>query len=122
MLCAHFTSSAEAGSLNVRTSPPKGASSSRMRAIVCGCRLAITVIHGLRKSSTAVAARRNSGLDASSKPVPTVLPDSRSRTGRTSSSLVPGGTVERTTTVCTGAEVARARPTAAVPSVKALRS
>jgi hypothetical protein len=25
MLWAHFTSSAEAGSLNVRTSPPKGA-------------------------------------------------------------------------------------------------
>jgi hypothetical protein len=42
--------------------------------------------------------------------------------GRTSSSLVPGGTVERTTTVCTGAEAARARPTAAVPSVKAVRS
>ena len=73
-----------------------------MRSMVCGWRLAITVIHGLRKSSTAEAARRNSGLDASSKPVPTVLPDSRSRAGRTSSSLVPGGTVERTTTVCTG--------------------
>ena len=93
-----------------------------MRAIVSGWRLAITVIHGLRKSSTAEAARRNSGLDASSKPLPTVLPDSRSSTGRTSSSLVPGGTVERTTTVWDGAEPASARPTAAVPAVNASRS
>ena len=70
MLCEHLTNSASAGLVKVRMSPPKGDSSARRRSTVCGSRLAMTVIHGFRKSSAAETARRNSGFDASAKPSP----------------------------------------------------
>ena len=62
--------SASAGSAKVRSSPPNGESSARSRSTVSGARLAITVIHGLAKSSAAEAARRNSGFEASPKHSP----------------------------------------------------
>src|SRR5665213_684770 len=49
---------------------------------------------GLKKSATPEPSRRNSGHIA----VPIVIPSAASR-GRTISSTVPGGTVDRTTTV-----------------------
>ena len=82
----------------------------------------ITVIQGNRKSSRAVAARRNSGLEASPNPWLTRLPESCSSSGWTTCSQVPGGTVERTTTVWNAPAPASARPTALVPSTNADRS
>ncbi|OLS96299.1 hypothetical protein BJF90_11040 [Pseudonocardia sp. CNS-004] len=122
MLCAHLMNSASAGSAKVRSSPPNGESSSRRSSTVSGARLAITVIHGLAKSSAAEAARRNSGFEASPKPSPAARPDRSSSTVRTRPSVVPGGTVDRTTTVWCASVVASARPTAAVPAVNADRS
>ena len=57
-----------------------------------------SVSGGLRKSWSAVPSRRNSGLTDTPKPVPYFLPDSRSSVGITSSCVVPGSTVLRTTT------------------------
>jgi hypothetical protein len=99
MLWEHFTNSASAGLLKVRMSPPNGESSRRRRSTVCGSRLAMTVIQGFRKSSAAETARRNSGFEASAKPSPATIPEFSSRRFLTRPSVVPGGTVERTTTV-----------------------
>ena len=90
--------------------PPNGVSSRREAGDASARPAPMTVIHGLRKSCSAEAARRNSGLAASPKPRPATLPEVRSSTGRTSPSVVPGGTVDRTTTVCRMGDVAR-RPT-----------
>ena len=82
----------------------------------------MTVIHGLAKSSAAETARRNSGFEASPKPSFATIPECSSRVDLTRPSVVPGETVERTTTVCRAAEPASALPTAAVPAVNADRS
>ena len=82
----------------------------------------MTVIHGWRKSSAAETARRNSGFDASAKPSPATMPEFFSRTVFTKPAVVPGGTVERTTTVCRAGEAASALPTDVLPAVKARRS
>ncbi len=82
----------------------------------------MTVIHGWAKSSAADTARRNSGFEARPKPSPAVRPECSSSTDRTRPSVVPGGTVERTTTVWCACASASARPTAAVPAVNADRS
>ena len=47
-----------------------------------------------------VPSRRNSGWKQRWKPAPSRLPDSRSTIGRTTSSTVPGASVERNTTTC----------------------
>jgi hypothetical protein len=122
MLCAHFASSASAGFEKVRSSPPNGDSSARSRSRVSGSRLAMTVIHGFAKSSAAETARRNSGFAARPKPSPAARPEFTSSTDRTRPSVVPGGTVDRTTTVCRSGARASARPTETVPAVNAVRS
>ena len=118
----HFTISAAAGLSKVRTSPPKLWVRLQSRSTVERLRAPITVIQGNRKSSRAVAARRNSGLEASANPSLTRLPESCSSSGWTTCSQVPGGTVERTTTVWNALAPARARPTALVPSTNTDRS
>jgi hypothetical protein len=122
MLCADLMNSASAGLAKVRSSPPNGDNSPRRRSTVSSSRDAMTVIHGLAKSSAAETARRNSGFDASANPSPATRPEFASRVERTMPSVVPGGTVERTTTVCRAVALASALPTDAVPAVKALRS
>jgi hypothetical protein len=89
---------------------------------VSGSRDPITVIHGRAKSCSAEAARRNSGFAANPNPTPATNPEARSNTSRTTPSVVPGTTVDRTTTVCRPADPANARPTAAVPARNAPKS
>jgi GGDEF domain-containing protein len=74
-------------------------------------RAAITVIHGCSASRCADAARRNSGLHASKKSVSRRLPEPASIAGPTTESVVPGGTVHRTTTACRAALSFSDRPT-----------
>ena len=83
--------SASAGLVKVRSSPPNGASTARRRSTFCGSRLAMTVIHGLAKSSAAETARRNSGFEASPKPSLATIPEFSSRVVFTRPSVVPGG-------------------------------
>jgi hypothetical protein len=87
MLWQHFTISAAAGLSKVRTSPPKLWVRPHSRSTVERLRAPITVIQGNRKSSRAVAARRNSGLEASANPWLTRLPESCS----SSSTVVVAG-------------------------------
>ncbi|GAA3103757.1 hypothetical protein GCM10010464_78730 [Pseudonocardia yunnanensis] len=91
-------------------------------AHVSGSRDPITVIHGRRKSSSADTARKNSGFAANPNPTPATKPDACSNTSRTTPSVVPGTTVDRTTTVCRPDDPANARPTAAVPARNAPKS
>jgi hypothetical protein len=122
MLWQHFTISAAAGLSKVRTSPPKLWVRLQSRSTVDRLLAAITVIQGNRKSSSAVAARRNSGFEASANPWLTCLPEACSSSGWTTCSQVPGGTVDRTTTVWKAAASRRASPTALVPPRNADRS
>jgi hypothetical protein len=122
MLCAALMNSASAGLEKVRSSPPNGSRISRSRSTFCGSRLAMIVIHGFAKSSAAETARRNSGFEASPKPSLATMPELASRVSLTRPSVVPGGTVERTTTVWRAAEPASALPTDAVPASNAERS
>ena len=57
-----------------------------------------SVSGGFRKSLSAVPSRRNSGFTDTPKPSPYFLPDVRSSAGITTSCVVPGSTVLRTTT------------------------
>ena len=59
----------------------------------------MTVFGGFRKSAREEPSRRNSGFTAMPKSFPATAPDARSSAGITSSSVVPGITVERITTV-----------------------
>jgi hypothetical protein len=76
----------------------------------------------LAKSSAAETARRNSGFDPSANSLPAVSFEFSSSVDLTRPSVVPGGTVERTTTVCRAVATASAFPTEAVPALNALRS
>ena len=57
-----------------------------------------SVSGGSRKSRSALPSRRNSGLTATPKPSPYFFPDCASSAGITTSCVVPGSTVLRTTT------------------------
>src|SRR5438132_1527495 len=82
----------------------------------------MTITLGSRKSSLAVAARRNSGFMHTPRLDPALRPEERSRAGISTVSVVPGGTVLRTTTRGHPGCAARALPNASVADTRYERS
>ena len=80
------------------------------------------VIQGSAASISAEACRRNSGAEATANPSPAVSPLRCSMVGTTRSTMVRGGTVERTATRWRAGEVASAAPMSSSTTAKDPRS
>ena len=111
-LCTILIDSAVSGSEKQRMAPPSGPKVASSRRSDGASVHPSTVIHGCDASSRAEAARRNSGVEATWKSVPSLSPLTAAISVATRRRVVPGGTVERTATTVPGPWSAIAWPTA----------